>query len=89
MVMPMMNIGKMSVGVFDRFVYVGKGMRLVPVPVGSVRMLVMGIVEMRMFVFQWCMTMKVRVVFREVQPHARAHEESRPTPEPVYRSPAN
>ena len=49
-VMPMVNIGKMRVGVLDRLVNVGVGMRFVAVPVG-VHMLMMRIVEMRMFVF--------------------------------------
>lgn len=50
-IMPMMNIRKVGVGVFDRFVDVRVGVGFVAVPV-CVRMLVMRIVAMRMFVFQ-------------------------------------
>src|SRR5579863_5165903 len=73
--MPMMNIRKMCVAVFDRFVNVGVGVRFVTVPVG-VCVLMMRIVEMRMFVFQRRMTMSMGVVLGEMQPHARAHEET-------------
>ena len=49
--MPMMNIRKVGVGVFDRFVNVRVGVGFAAVPV-AVRMLVMRIVAMRMFMFQ-------------------------------------
>jgi len=41
-----------------------------------VRVLVMRIVDMRVFVFHGQMTMQVRVIFREVRPDSGSHEES-------------
>ena len=76
MVMPMMNIGIVRVSVFGRRMRVEMGMRLPPVPAGGVQVPVMGIVEMRVLVFQKCVTMKMGMVFHQMKPHARPHQES-------------
>jgi hypothetical protein len=52
------------------------GNGLLAAPIGVVLMLVMSIVDVRVFVIQGQMAMHVRVVFREMQPHSGSHEES-------------
>jgi len=71
--MPMMNVRIVRVIVLDRFVYVSVGMGLLTIPVGVVLVLVMYVMDVRVFVIQGQMTMHVRVIFREMQPHACAH----------------
>jgi len=76
MLVQMMHIRKMCMRVLDRIVFVDVGMGLLPTPVGVMLMLVMRIVDMRMFVFHGCMTVPMRVGFGEMQPHACPHEKS-------------
>jgi hypothetical protein len=52
MVMPMMNIGIVRVSVLDRLVWMGVGMGLLPIPIRVVRMLMMRVVDMRVFMCQ-------------------------------------
>ena len=52
MFVAVMHIGKMRVGVLDGFVNVRVRMRFLSLPAGSVLMLVMGIVNMRVLVLQ-------------------------------------
>jgi hypothetical protein len=52
MLMPVMYIRIMGVGVLDRLVHVEVGMRFLSSPVGVMPVLVVRIVDMRVFVFQ-------------------------------------
>ena len=72
----MMNVRIVRVSVFNGFVYMSVGMGLLATPIGVVLMLVMRVMDVRVFVFQGQMAMHVRVVFREMQPHSGSHEES-------------
>ena len=75
--MPMMNIGVVHVSVLDRIVCVGVGMRLLAIPVRVMLMLVMCVVDMRVFVRKGRMTMPMCMNLGEMQPHPCPHEESR------------
>lgn len=52
MLMPVMHIRIMGVGVFGRLMHVAVGMRFLPTPAGVMPVLVVRIVDMRVFVFQ-------------------------------------
>jgi len=73
--MPMMNVRIVRVSMLDRLMHVVMRMWLVTIPGESVRMQVMGIVNMRVLVLQELMIMEMCVNFSEMQPYARSHEE--------------
>ena len=50
--MPMMSVRIVRMSVLERFMYVGVRMRLLPLPARIVFMLMMGVVNVRMFVLQ-------------------------------------
>ena len=73
MVVPMMHIRVVRMRMFEWLVYMNVRVRFLTLPVIWMRVLVMRIVDMRVFVFHGQMTMPVRVAFREVQPHTCPH----------------
>ena len=74
MPVPMMNIGVVFMRMFGGFVYVGVGMRLLPVPAWVVLMLVVDVVNMGVFVHQRFVAMPVHMNLGEMQPYTSPHE---------------
>ena len=72
----MMSVRIVRMSVLERFVYVGVRMRLLPVPARIVLMLMMGVVNMRMFVLQRQVAVAMGMAFGEMQPYSGSHEES-------------
>ena len=73
---PMMDVGKMRMRMLDWFVRVDVGVRLITAPMETVRMLMMNIVGMRVLVLCRQMRVLVTMVLSEMEPDAKAHEES-------------
>jgi hypothetical protein len=74
MLVPVMHVRVVRMSMFQRFVCVQVRVRFLARPLIRMRVLVMRIMDMRVFVFHGQMAMQVRVAFREVQPHAGPHE---------------
>ena len=72
-----MNIRIVRVPVFELIVHMSVQVGLFSVPLGIVTVLMMLIVKVRMLVLQTSMTMPVHVMFCQMQPQARAHEQRR------------
>lgn len=76
---PVVNVRKVRVAVFQRLMLMQMGVRLGAIPTGFVAVLVVGIVAVRVLVRQRGMLMGVGVVFCQVQPDPRGHQaRSRP-----------
>ena len=71
---PVMQVGEMRVPVRQAFVPVAMGMRLAKKLAGFVRMLVVFVVNMRVFVFQWFVDVLVLMSFHKMQVEADGHE---------------
>lgn len=72
--MPMMNIRLMRMRVLQRLMLMPMAVRFAGRIMGAVSMLMMFVVMVKMFVFQWLMSMPVLMMLREVQPYADGHE---------------
>ncbi|HWS68734.1 MAG TPA: hypothetical protein VN325_38685, partial [Steroidobacteraceae bacterium] len=72
--MPMMYIGVVRVSVLDRFVSVGVGMGLFHMPVRVVLMLMMRVMDVRVFVLQGRVAMPMSMALGEMQPYPSRHE---------------
>lgn len=74
MLMPMMSIGKVWVDVLERLVHMDVRVGLLPAPLVRMRVLMVFIMDMRVIVFNGLMSMRVGVLFLQMQPEAGRHE---------------
>lgn len=73
MLMPMMDVWKVPMVVRDGFMHMFMGMRFFAIPRESMRMLMVGVVPVRMTVGAGIVSMRVRMTLDQMQPQASGH----------------
>ena len=76
MLMPMMGIGEMAVGVLEDLVHMDVRVGLLAPIVARMGVLVVLVMNVRVIMFRRQMPMPMRVLFAQMQPHPRRHEQS-------------
>jgi hypothetical protein len=74
MLVPVMHIGIVRVSVFERLVDVGVRVRLSSIPFGVMLMLMVFIMNVRVFVLYPAVVMQMLMVLGQMQPHPGAHQ---------------